>query len=168
MEYYARPEGTERMLRSRIRRCYVALVELEQPVNYLHSNIGHLNEHYAVEDVNQMHEMYREAACAILDVTNFEVFDNELGVERAQELLLTLPMTAENVCQKIEHIHSGAKVVIRNLEYQLDAGHFDPADDIYQTMREKTVMVLGLTEVILDAIDSGFIMDVRTYNEYGV
>lgn len=168
MEYYSRPEGTERMLRSRIRRCYVALVELQQPVNYLHRNIGHLNEHDAIKDVNQMYEMYREAACAILDVNNFEVFDEELGVEQAQERLLTSPIGAENVCQKIEHIHSGAKLVIRNLEYQLDAGHFDPADDIYQTMREKTIMILGLTEVILDAIDSGFISDVRTYNEHGV
>ena len=168
MEYYARPEGTERMLRSRIRRCYTALVELQQPVDYLHSNTDHLNEHYAIEDVNEMHEMYREAACAILDVTDFEVFDEELGVDRAQERLLTWPIAAENVCQKIEHIHSGAEVVIRNLEYQLDAGHFDPADDVYQNMREQTIMILGLTEVVLDAINSGFIRDVRSYNEYGV
>jgi hypothetical protein len=113
MEYYALPEGTERSLRSRIRRCYVALVELQEPVDYLYSNADHLNEDYAVEDVNRMHEMYREAACAILDVTNFELFDDELGVERAQEFLLTLPIAAENVCEKIEILHSGVKVSAR-------------------------------------------------------
>jgi hypothetical protein len=34
-------------------------------------------------------------------------------------------------------------------------------------MREQAIMILGLAEVILDAIDSGFIMDARTYNKYG-
>lgn len=70
MEYYARPDGTKRMLKSRIRRCYTALADLQSAVKYLYTHRDHLNEHYAVEDAEHMYEMSHEAARGLTDWPN--------------------------------------------------------------------------------------------------
>lgn len=159
MEYYASPEGAERMLRSRIRRCYVALAELQPAVEKLYNRRSRLNESYAVGDVIRMREMYRDAARSLADTADLEVFDEGVGIQRAQERLLASPDAANGICCSIESVHEGAKTALRNIEYQLDAGHLEPTDDVYQSIREKAIEILGLTDVILDAIDSGFITD---------
>ena len=155
------------MLRSRIRRCYVALAELQYAVEYLYNHTAEMNEDYVVKSVEQMYKMYREAVCALTDATGPEVFDDEVGVQRAQERLLTTPGVADSICCSIEYVHDGAKSVIRNIEYQLDAGLLSPPSEAYQPIREKAIRALGLIVIILDAIDSGFVQDVRTYNEFG-
>lgn len=167
MEYYAPPEGSERVLHSRIRRCYIALAELQSAVEYLYNSTAHLNEDYTVDDVNRMYEMSREAARDFTDTADLSVFDDEHGVQRAQEQLLATPIIAEDICQSLDYVQYGAKSVIRNVEYQLDAGYFTQRDDIYQTLREKAISILGLTALIKDAIDEGFIIDARTYKETG-
>ena len=167
MDYYAPPDGAERALRSRIRRCYMALVDLQSAVEYLFDSTSHLTEDYAVEDVKQMHEMYREAARSLTEVADLDRVDDELGLQRAQERLLTSPGAADGIYRSIEHVHDGTKSVIRNIEYQFDAGHFAPTDEMYQTIRESAISVLGLTTIIMDAIDDGFITDVAVYNETG-
>lgn len=167
MDYYAPPDGSERALRSRIRRCYIALADLQPAVEYLFDNTDRLNEDYAVENVQKMYEMYRETARSLTEITDLDRVDNELGLQRAQERLLTSPGVADGICRSIEHIHDGAKSVIRNIEYQFDAGHFTPTDEMYQTIRESAILVLGLTTIIMDAIDDGFITDIAVYNETG-
>lgn len=72
-----------------------------------------------------------------------------------------------SISRSIEHVHDAAEGIIRNIEYQLDADHFDSSDNSYQTIRRQAISVLGLTDIILDAIDSGFITDVNTYRETG-
>lgn len=167
MEYYAPPDGAERMLRSRIRRCYDALAELQPAVEYLYDRRTYLNESYVVDDVNKMREMYREAARGLTDVADLGVFDEEVGVQRAQERLLTSPSAADGITRSIESVHDAAKTVIRNIEYQLDASHLESTDDVYRYIREQAIAVLGLTVVVLDAIDSGFIIDARNYKLTG-
>lgn len=167
MEYYTPPEGVERMLRSRIRRCYVALAELQPAVEKLYNRRSRLNESYAVDDVIRMREMYREAARSLTDTADPEVLGEEIGIKRAQERLLASPDAADGICRSIESMHDGAKAALRNIEYQLDAGHLEATGGVYQSIREKAIEILGLTDVILDAIDSGFITDASAYKETG-
>lgn len=167
MEYYNPPAGTERMLRSRIRRCYTALAELQSTVEYLYNNTEFFNEHYVVEDAERMYEMYRQAARTLTGAGDLTALDEESGVQRAQELLLANPDTAMSISRSIEHVHDAAEGIIRNVEYQLDADHFDSSDKSYQAIRRQAISALGLTDIVLDAIDEGFIIDVNTYNEYG-
>lgn len=165
MEYYTPPEGAERMLRSRIRRCYAALAELQPAVEKLYNSRSQLNESHVVDDVIRMRERYREAAHSLTDTANLEAFDEEVGIKRAQERLLASPDAADGICRLIKSVHDGAKTGLRNIEYQLDAGHLEPTDDVYQSIREKAIDILGLTDIILDAIDSGFITDTSDYKE---
>lgn len=167
MEYYGSPEGAERALRSRIRRCYVALDELHSAVEYLSDSTAHLNEDYAVTAANRMPEMYPEAVRNLTGMPGLDSVVDDVSLQRVQDRLLLLPLTAEDVCRPIQYIHEDAEVILRNIEYQLDAGHFGPTDDVYRTIREKAITVLGLTDLILDALDSGFIIDARTYKEEG-
>lgn len=165
MEYYTSPEGAERMLRSRIRRCYVALAELQPAVEKLYNRRDQFNEHYAVDDVVRIREVYREAARILTGTADFE--GPSIGIKRTQERLLASPDTAGGIRESIELVQSGAKTALRNIEYQLDAGTVETTDDVYQSIRETAIEILGLTGVILDAIDSGFVIDANIYKEEG-
>lgn len=165
MKYYTPPEGAERMLRSRIRRCYVALAELQQAVEKLYNRRSQLNGSYAVNDVVGMRERCREAAHSLTDTADLEEADEELGIKRAQKQLLASPSIVDGICRSIESVHDGAKTAIRNIEYQLDAGTAETTDDVYQSIRETVIEILGLADVILDAIDSGFVTDAKIYKQ---
>lgn len=167
MDYYSRPDGSERALKSRIRRCYEALDELKPAVKSLTTRSTHLNEDYAIEAATQMKDIYEAAVKRLTGFPDLDMFDGNLGIQRAQSELLGSPGIAENICRCIEDLHDAAKVVIRNIEYQLDAGHVTPTDTIYQTIREQAMIVLARTDIVLDAIDSGFITDAAIYKETG-
>lgn len=155
------------MLRSRIRRCYTALIELQPAVEYLYNNTEFFNEHYVVEGAKQMYEMYRQAAHTLTDGDDITALDEERGVQRAQQRLLDSPEVATRISRSIERIHDAALGIIRNIEYQRDADHFDHSDELYQSIRRQAISLLGLTDIVLDAIDSGFITDVNSYSENG-
>ena len=167
MDYYTPPDGTERALKSRIRRCYDALDELKPAVKSLTTSSTHLNEDYAIEAATQMKDIYEGAVKRLTGFPDLDMFDGDLGIQRAQNKLLDSPGIADDICRSIEDLHDAANVVIRNLEYQLDAGHVAPTDTVYQTIREQAMMILALTGIVLDAIDSGFITDASIYNATG-
>lgn len=165
MEYYTPPQGAKRMLKSRIRRCHVALADLQPAVEKLYNRRSQFKEHYAVDDVVQMRGMYREATRSLTGTADFE--GKNISIKRSQERLLASPDTADGIRDSIESVQYGAKSALRRIEYQLDAGAVETTDDVYQTIRETAIEILGLTGVILDAIDSGFVTDANIYKEEG-
>lgn len=167
MNYYTRPEGTERMLRSRIRRCFVVLAELKQAVDIRIKVVDRLSEEVATEHLSNIAVMYREAYLALTGITDEECIDHDDGLEQAQERLLNAPESAEHVRHCVEEIYDAASGVIRDLAYRVDAVTIDPDNPLYQNIREQAIKILGTVDVISKAVDSGFIRDVRGYQLYG-
>lgn len=164
MEYYARPEGTERALRSRIRRCFQAIQELQSLVTSVNAHTDLLTDDYHDLHESDLSDPYQ---CAYLTLTGLtpDRIDAPVTYDRVERRLLAVPELAEKVSTEINRIHDTTEALIRNLHYQADAGLIDVEEEQVKSLRLDAIRILGLTDVILDAIDQGFITDASLYNE---
>ncbi|MHB9286457.1 hypothetical protein ACKVMT_05395 [Halobacteriales archaeon Cl-PHB] len=167
MDYYQQPEGTERMLHSRIRRGYVALAEMQGAIEDLEERLTDFCEEVAEKHLTRTSEVYRNAHYDMSGVVPDDTFHLNDAIQQAQERLMTDPLMAREARQNVESINEDISGVFRALEYKIDAGHIEPDNPQYQTIREQAIKILGLTDVVESAINPYFVQDVRSYLLYG-
>ncbi len=136
-------------------------------VKYLQTNLPIISEETAEENTSKILTLYEEVQSILTGLDDVDEFNPEFCLRESQERLLCVPEIAEQVCEKVDRIQAAVSGVIRDLAYEVDAGVVNTDSPQYQAIREHAIKILGLADIVIKAIDSGFIVDVRIFRQTG-